>query len=502
FTSTPLPPYASLDMLAGQEAKTSYTDVLANDHDANGDTLTINTFDSTSRLGGTVSRSVGTGPGGRDELAYTPAAHSITGTSVVDSFLYEVIDPDDQTQTGVAMVYVDAISLAAYWPLDEGTGSSSEDLTANDNDLTISNADNVTWGTGKFDDCLEFDSTSESAYCSSRDQLGSISVSAWVKCDASGVNTWRRAVAQGYYATGWQLGVTSDNKAEFSVTEDAYILRALNGTTTLTAGVWYHLVGVYDIVNDEVRLYVDTDEEDSEAITATSLGHLQSSGVFRIGSCDDGNGFWGSIDDVRLYSHALTLSEINDVFNAEVAASEPDPHDFEEGANVNAVLSWVTSATMTEHDVYIGTNETSVTNATTASIVEYKGRQTATTYNPALSVETTYYWRIDEVNGSGVYTGDVWQFTTGPLLDEPADLDLTNVFKAINFGVTTDQTIGSTVFLASTFNTTVDGVTNTGGGAIPSGVVTDAVIGDTDDDNALEEILSASVYNGVDIDIP
>ncbi|MCP4339835.1 MAG: hypothetical protein GY799_13330, partial [Desulfobulbaceae bacterium] len=46
FTSTPMAPYASLDMLAGQEAKTSYTDVLANDHDANGDTLTINTFDS------------------------------------------------------------------------------------------------------------------------------------------------------------------------------------------------------------------------------------------------------------------------------------------------------------------------------------------------------------------------------------------------------------------------------------------------------------------------
>jgi hypothetical protein len=30
-----------------------------------------------------------------------------------------------------------------------------------------------------------------------------------------------------------------------------------------------------------------------------------------------------------------------------------------------------------------------------------------------LDVNTTYYWRIDEVNGQDIYKGDVWSFTTG-----------------------------------------------------------------------------------------
>ena len=49
-------------------------DVLANDADSNGDALTLFSFAAQSAQGGTLSRSVGTGPGGRDEIIYTPAA--------------------------------------------------------------------------------------------------------------------------------------------------------------------------------------------------------------------------------------------------------------------------------------------------------------------------------------------------------------------------------------------------------------------------------------------
>lgn len=68
-------------------------DVLANDWHSNNLTMTILSFDPASVLGGTVVRSVGTGPGGRDRLIYTPPA----ATDGVDSFTYTVTDVNNQT---------------------------------------------------------------------------------------------------------------------------------------------------------------------------------------------------------------------------------------------------------------------------------------------------------------------------------------------------------------------------------------------------------------------
>ncbi len=48
-------------------------DVLANDFDAQAESLSIVGFDDTSTLGGSVTRSIGTGPGGRDQLIFTGA---------------------------------------------------------------------------------------------------------------------------------------------------------------------------------------------------------------------------------------------------------------------------------------------------------------------------------------------------------------------------------------------------------------------------------------------
>jgi hypothetical protein len=56
--------------------------------------------------------------------------------------------------------------------------------------------------------------------------------------------------------------------------------------------------------------------------------------------------------------------------------------------------------------VYFGTDST-------PDETEFKGNQTATTYNPGtLTNSTTYYWRIDEKNATGTTTGVVWSFTT------------------------------------------------------------------------------------------
>ena len=150
-------------------------------------------------------------------------------------------------------------------------------------------------------------------------------------------------------------------------------------------------------------------------------------------------------------------------------AASPNPANSATGVSTTAALSWTAGAGTTSHDVYFGTNQSDVTNTnrllgdlngngvvdwndisqltdywlldpagsqpyagvnddntvdffdyallaqdwkTSANSV-FKGNQDANTYNPsALAPNTTYYWRIDEVNSSGTTAGDVWNFTT------------------------------------------------------------------------------------------
>ena len=71
--------------------------------------------------------------------------------------------------------------------------------------------------------------------------------------------------------------------------------------------------------------------------------------------------------------------------------------------------------------MFFGTDAAAVANATTATAGIYEGTQAAdaTSYDPGpLAVNTTYYWRIDEVNAadpSNPWKGDVWSFTVVPV---------------------------------------------------------------------------------------
>ena len=57
------------------------------------------------------------------------------------------------------------------------------------------------------------------------------------------------------------------------------------------------------------------------------------------------------------------------------------------------------------HDVYLGTSPD-------ALLLVSEG-QSGTIYDPGrLERQTTYHWRIDEVNAAGTTTGIVWSFTT------------------------------------------------------------------------------------------
>jgi glucose/arabinose dehydrogenase len=88
------------------------------------------------------------------------------------------------------------------------------------------------------------------------------------------------------------------------------------------------------------------------------------------------------------------------------AASNPMPTHMATGVSLNPTLSWTAGSGATSHQVFFGTSPTPGTG-------DLKSTQSGTSYSPGtLAAASTYYWRIDEVNGQGTNTGPVWSFST------------------------------------------------------------------------------------------
>jgi hypothetical protein len=86
---------------------------------------------------------------------------------------------------------------------------------------------------------------------------------------------------------------------------------------------------------------------------------------------------------------------------------------------MNAILSWTPADSAASHQLYLGTDKEAVRTAGAGS-PEDKGSVAlgAESYDPGLlDADTTYYWRVDEVDAQGnAQTGPVWIFTTGSFL--------------------------------------------------------------------------------------
>ena len=125
----------------------------------------------------------------------------------------------------------------------------------------------------------------------------------------------------------------------------------------------------------------------------------------------------GIIDHIRLYERALTTEEIQQLYGEAFGgkAFYPNPTDGAGGVYPNVVLGWLPGEYVLSHDVYFGTNYNDVNDAVIGS-PEYQGRYDITSWDPCgLELDTTYYWRIDEVNDANTWKGNVWSFVTSPL---------------------------------------------------------------------------------------
>ena len=113
---------------------------------------------------------------------------------------------------------------------------------------------------------------------------------------------------------------------------------------------------------------------------------------------------------------------LNDVNNAERLGGDLDGDgtvDFKDVSRLT--LYWLADPAGTEP--YAGVNDDDIVDFVDYTLLArdwkdtaapiFKGNQDANTFNPGtLAFITTYYWRIDKVNGPNTVKGNVWNFTT------------------------------------------------------------------------------------------
>jgi len=103
------------------------------------------------------------------------------------------------------------------------------------------------------------------------------------------------------------------------------------------------------------------------------------------------------------------------------AVGNPRPADGAVDITQTPTLTWTAAIPAASHQIYLGDSEEAVRNATTAS-PEYQGTKPLgeESYDPdKLAWNSTYYWRIDEVNNTNPdspWVGRVWSFTTADFM--------------------------------------------------------------------------------------
>ena len=303
-------------------------------------------------------------------------------------------------------------SLVGWWKFDEGNGHIAVDWSGQNNHGALQG--DPQWAPGQVGGALEFDGTGDFVDCGANDVFNidtNITVMGWMKVHQFNKN-WQAIVTQG--DNSWRLH-RSNNTDNIAWGTSGLDPTDITGTINVNDGEWHHVAGVYD--GTQKILYVDGNIDAS----ANTTGSIDGS-TYRVQIGENaqatGRNWAGLIDDVRIYSKALSVNEIKETMRGELdLAWDPSPGNGSIPYIADATpLTWSPGDFAAEHDVYFGTDRAGVDGADTSDTTGiYRGRQGGTSYTPPEGVEWgggPYYWRIDEINADATISkGSIWTFT-------------------------------------------------------------------------------------------
>lgn len=213
------------------------------------------------------------------------------------------------------------LSLAAWWDFNEGAGNTLYDRSGNGNNGTIYGA---TWQEGITGKALFFDGVNDYVNIGNKfnDLKLPITITAWVKKGWSDTTEHPIFYSDiGYYYYGFKLYVKSNTTTDVlhaGYGDGGYPApdsrRGKTAWPLFSTNEWIFVSAVIKS-SSNINLYVNgTDVGGS--YYGTGGGMVHSSGVARIGRggwMDASPWFKGSIDELRIYSRALDITEVQEL---------------------------------------------------------------------------------------------------------------------------------------------------------------------------------------------
>ena len=299
--------------------------------------------------------------------------------------------------------------LLCWWTFDEGIGRNVLDWSGHGHDGAIYG--NPQWVDGYHGGALRFDGIDDYVIHQLPEarHYDNFTVALWVKADRLGQGQYMSPFSSHTpNSSGFQIDVDGTNPGVYRTNRSGEAGLAF-GRVTLQ---WVHLALVVE--GTTLQYYYNGTWATSHTYEENDLLFNE----FMVGvSRNNTNYFDGAVDDLRVYTKAMTEEEVQLVMRGDLRmAWNPGPADGST-LDIDAAipLSWTRGDDASQHDVYLGTDIDAVKNVDTSDTAGiYRGRQSVTTYTPD-DVEWgggPYYWRIDEVNTDGTVTkGRIWSFT-------------------------------------------------------------------------------------------
>jgi len=215
-------------------------------------------------------------------------------------------------------------NLVGYWNFDEGVGSIIRDASAKSSDGTLYGTTtwssdvppNITFGT--------ISSLAFSAGAGNYVEVGTAnlpatnapqSIAAWIKLTST-ANSYIASMWDGGSQSGVSFGMNNGQLQTW-----AWGPRTLVGTSAPSLNVWHHVAYTFDGTTH--KLYLDG------AVVNTSTAAPNAHAITRaqLGAYNSGGSFNGNLDDIRIYSAALSATEVAALAagNASDGATAPPP---------------------------------------------------------------------------------------------------------------------------------------------------------------------------------
>jgi hypothetical protein len=208
-------------------------------------------------------------------------------------------------------------NLVGWWTFDgnDMTNTLAYDKSGQGNDGTLTNGPTKT--IGYLGQGLSFDGVDDVVVVPDADVFtqSALTVSFWKK----DINNSADRQFVGKRSSGnrsWGVVGNDGDRALKFIISDAINTENNNATTPnggMAVGQWYHVVAVFNGAGSgnsgRMQMYID-----GVAQSLTFTGTIPATLVNNTNTVDIGLGYYGSLDDVRIYNTALTASQVSDLY--------------------------------------------------------------------------------------------------------------------------------------------------------------------------------------------